>query len=88
MKNTVTLNVELTAEQWKNKWEKEKEKNKTLKNTVTLLETELSRWRGGEEARNITHLPCYIQAYNPSSRMTGAASGVTFDQDLSFSSHA
>ncbi|CAF98831.1 unnamed protein product [Tetraodon nigroviridis] len=48
VKNTVTLNVELTAEQWKNKWEKEKEKNKTLKNTVTLLETELNRWRGGE----------------------------------------
>lgn len=42
------MNVELTAEQWKSKWEKEKEKNKTLKNTVTWLETELNRWRGGE----------------------------------------
>ncbi|XP_041825040.1 kinesin-1 heavy chain-like isoform X3 [Melanotaenia boesemani] len=48
IKNTVTLNVELTAEQWKNKWEKEKEKNKTLKNTVTRLENELNRWRSGE----------------------------------------
>uniref|UniRef100_UPI0037E98477 kinesin-1 heavy chain-like n=1 Tax=Semicossyphus pulcher TaxID=241346 RepID=UPI0037E98477 len=48
VKNTVCLNVELTAEQWKNKWEKEKEKNKTLKNTVTWLETELNRWRSGE----------------------------------------
>ncbi|KAK5850006.1 hypothetical protein PBY51_014294 [Eleginops maclovinus] len=48
IKNTVTLNVELTAEQWKKKWEKEKEKNKTLKNTVTWLENELTRWRGGE----------------------------------------
>ncbi|XP_071341750.1 kinesin-1 heavy chain-like isoform X2 [Trachinotus anak] len=48
IKNTVTLNVELTAEQWKSKWEKEKEKNKTLRNTVTWLETELNRWRGGE----------------------------------------
>uniref|UniRef100_A0A8C4H8E9 Kinesin-like protein n=1 Tax=Dicentrarchus labrax TaxID=13489 RepID=A0A8C4H8E9_DICLA len=45
VKNTVCLNVELTAEQWKSKWEKEKEKNKTLKNTVTWLETELNRWR-------------------------------------------
>lgn len=60
VKNTVTLNVELTAEQWKNKWEKEKEKSKTLKNTVILLETELSRWRGGEEATIITHLS-YMQ---------------------------
>ncbi|XP_070784514.1 kinesin-1 heavy chain-like [Enoplosus armatus] len=48
IKNTVCLNVELTAEQWKNKWEKEKEKNKTLKSTVTWLETELNRWRNGE----------------------------------------
>ncbi|XP_075899207.1 kinesin-1 heavy chain-like [Nelusetta ayraudi] len=48
VKNQVSLNVELTAEQWKSKWEKEKERNKTLKNTVTLLETELGRWRGGE----------------------------------------
>ncbi len=49
VKNTVCLNVELTAEQWKSKWEKEKEKNKTLKNTVTWLETELNRWRSGED---------------------------------------
>ncbi|XP_076617260.1 kinesin-1 heavy chain-like [Chaetodon auriga] len=48
VKNTVCLNVELTAEQWKSKWEKEREKNKTLKNTVTWLETELNRWRSGE----------------------------------------
>ncbi|XP_072234408.1 kinesin-1 heavy chain-like [Leuresthes tenuis] len=48
IKNTVCLNVELTAEQWKKKWEKEKEKNKTLKNTVTWLENELNRWRSGE----------------------------------------
>ncbi|KAM3860776.1 kinesin-1 heavy chain-like [Diretmus argenteus] len=49
VKNTVSLNVELTAEQWKKKWEKENEKNKTLKNTVTILENELNRWRSGED---------------------------------------
>ncbi|XP_029979604.1 kinesin-1 heavy chain-like [Sphaeramia orbicularis] len=48
IKNTVSLNVELTAEQWKSKWEKEKERNKTLRNSVTWLENELNRWRNGE----------------------------------------
>ncbi|XP_023118391.2 kinesin-1 heavy chain-like [Amphiprion ocellaris] len=48
IKNTVSLNMELTAEQWKSKWEKEKEKNKKLKTTVTWLENELNRWRNGE----------------------------------------
>ncbi|XP_061821691.1 kinesin-1 heavy chain-like [Nerophis lumbriciformis] len=48
VKNSVCVNVELTAEQWKNKYEKEKEKNKTLRGSVTWLETELNRWRSGE----------------------------------------
>uniref|UniRef100_A0A8C7SWC0 Kinesin-like protein n=1 Tax=Oncorhynchus mykiss TaxID=8022 RepID=A0A8C7SWC0_ONCMY len=60
IKNTVCLNVELTAEQWKKKYEREKAKNTTLRGTVTWLENELNRWRNGMREKNMETINRYL----------------------------
>lgn len=48
VKNVVTVNEELTAEEWKRRYEKEKEKVTKLKAQLEKMELELGRWRAGE----------------------------------------
>ncbi|XP_061735940.1 kinesin heavy chain-like isoform X2 [Nerophis ophidion] len=48
IKNSVSVNLELTAEEWKKKYEKEKEKTRSLTVTVQKQENELKRWRKGD----------------------------------------
>ena len=47
IKNTVVVNEELTAEEWKRRFEKENDRNSKLKSTLHKFEAELSRWRTG-----------------------------------------
>ncbi|KAG7175828.1 Kinesin heavy chain-like 1 [Homarus americanus] len=48
VKNVVTVNEELTAEEWKRRYEREKEKVTKLKAQLEKMDLELGRWRAGE----------------------------------------
>ncbi len=48
IKNSVTVNEELTAEEWKRRYEREKEKVARLRGKLERAEEELERWRKGE----------------------------------------
>ncbi|KAG0710966.1 Kinesin heavy chain [Chionoecetes opilio] len=48
VKNVVTVNEELTAEEWKRRYEKEKERVVKLKAQLEKMDRELARWRAGE----------------------------------------
>ena len=60
----VTVNEELTAEEWKRRYEKEKEKNSKLKVILAKMEAELQAWRNGECGAEIDYKTlCYLAHY-------------------------
>jgi len=47
IKNTVMVNEELTAEEWKRRYERERDKCARLRGLIERYEAELTRWRLG-----------------------------------------
>jgi len=50
IKNSVMVNEELTAEEWKRRYEKERDKNARMKGIIERYEAELAKWRAGRFA--------------------------------------
>ncbi|XP_053354632.1 kinesin heavy chain-like isoform X1 [Clarias gariepinus] len=47
IRNTVCVNLELTAAEWKKKYDKEKQKGFHMKELIDKIQTELRQWRSG-----------------------------------------
>ncbi|THD19781.1 Kinesin protein [Fasciola hepatica] len=58
IKNMVTVNEELTADEWRRRYEREKDRVRKLRIVVSKLEAELKRWRAGKYYKIPSFLWC------------------------------
>ena len=49
IKNVISVNEELTAEEWRKRYEKEKDKNHRLRGMLERYQAELMKWRAGRK---------------------------------------
>ena len=63
IKNTVMVNEELTAEEWKRRYEKEKDKNTRLRGMLERYQTELTKWRAGMQNLKLLKLCVVTKHY-------------------------
>jgi len=75
IKNVVTVNEELTAEEWKRRFEKEKEKCARLRGKLERAEQELERWRKGNSYSD--YVSQWLQVSHIACRCRTLVAGVT-----------
>ncbi|XP_071521946.1 kinesin heavy chain-like [Panulirus ornatus] len=82
VKNVVTVNEELTAEEWKRRYEKEKDKVAKLKAQLEKMDLELTRWRAGESVSTDEQVSIDMEASTTSQQFSQVlAPPVTVDGD-------
>lgn len=70
IKNVVTVNEELTAEEWKRRYEKEKEKANKLRLQLERMELELNKWRAGDKVSSEDQVHLEMDASTTSSLLS------------------
>ncbi|XP_063705413.1 kinesin heavy chain-like [Culicoides brevitarsis] len=78
--NVVTINEDLTADEWKSKYEREKEKVAKLRGKLEQLEDELSHWRQGQtiSAHEFSYLD---ESTFSSNSLTESGRGISISED-------